>query len=317
MQKRWDAGETLLAEFAESARIGSTISDRLMDIFNGRKVLDEDEIVRGGAPPGALFLASSRLEVEKINNDAFKYLRYTGKQHMVIWAHHTAGKRGNLDSTARLNALATCPVPNSDQHYKWLGSFRNKIELAEGSRVRYLLNKCPVAGLYQGALGTVVGFGFPPGVTVEKYRMPGSRTGHDMKTAAENNWPVPLVFVQMDKHDGFKSAWKDMPGVICFKGEATPSKVNGHTRFMLPLLPAHARTYHSAQGITALCGVVLFKPARRTFALMYVGLSRIKTLSKLFLMQRVSNDDFQCGGDAFVHIKNELRRLQRLPNQIK
>ena len=82
--------------------------------------------------------------------------------------------------------------------------------------------------------------------------------------------------------------------------EVTSSHVdNGHHRFMLPLLPAHARTFHSAQGITAIHGVVLFPPVRRVFALMYVGISRIKTLASLFLMERVTNLDFQCGDNAF------------------
>ena len=138
----------------------------------------------------------------------------------------------------------------------------------------------------------------------------------NLETAARNNLEVPLVYVQMDKRDGFKSAWADVPGVICFSAEQTPTTANGHPRFILPLLPAHARTYHSAQGITAYHGVVLYKPLKRTFALMYVGISRIKTLLKLFLMQRLKNADFQCGGDAFEKIERELSRLRRLPIQI-
>lgn len=271
------------------------------------------------APINALFLASSRKEVEKINKQAYNYLvREMKMDHIAIWAYHTQGIKGSFDYTTRLNALSKSPAPDSDQYHKWLGTFRNVVHLAIGSRVRYLLNTCPIAGLYQGAIGTVVGFGIPPGNTIDNYRLMKNGELHDLdlETAARRNLEIPLVFVEMDKKEGLESIWADRPGVVCFKAEQVPSKVNGHFRFMIPLLPAHARTYHSAQGLTAFCGVVLYKPLRRAFALMYVGISRIKTLAKLFLMQSVNNDDFKAGGDTFKCIDAEMQRLRNLPNRI-
>ena len=314
MQKRWDKGEKHLAEFTTLARIGSSISSRLMSIINQRKVIDESNI-HATAPEGALLLAATRPEVERINNEAYKYLcNNLQRDHITIWAYHTRGKKGEFDYEARLNALKKRPVEGSDHSYKWLGSFRNVMSLAIGSRVRYLMNKCPMASLYQGSLGTVVGFGLPPGRTIDDYRMKrnGKWCDMDIETAARRNLEVPLVYVQMDKKDGFTSAWADTPGVICFKAEQTKNGVNGHPRFMLPLLPAHARTFHAAQGITAFNGVVLFKPARKVFALMYVGISRIKTLSKLFLMKSLSQEDFQSGGTTFSDIEREMERLRGL-----
>lgn len=286
--------------------------------MNKQKVLVERDIFNI-APEGALFLASTRAEVEQINKQAYNYLIVDKKRdHIAIWAYHTQGTRGTFDYTARLNALTKCPAPDSDNYHKWLGTFRNVIHLAIGSRVRYLLNKCPIAGLYQGALGTVVGFGIPPGNTIDNYRVMknGKLYDLDIETAARRNLEVPLVFVEMDKKDGFKSAWPNRPGVICFKAEQVPSKVNGHYRFMLPLLPAHARTYHSAQGLTAFCGVVLYKPMRKAFALMYVGISRIKNLAKLHLMQYITNDDFKVGDTTFRNIEAEMERLRSLPKRI-
>ena len=125
-----------------------------MDVVNGRKVLLEDSIHRD-APEGALFLASSKKEVDTINKEAFGYLRGTlNREHITIWAYHTIGKRGGeFDLSARINALSKCPAENSDQYHKWLGVGRNRMRLAIGSRVRYLLNRCPMAALYQGSLG--------------------------------------------------------------------------------------------------------------------------------------------------------------------
>jgi hypothetical protein len=282
-----------------------------MQRINGCKVIDEEDIHRS-APVGALFLASSKLEVEQINRQAHAHLIKQGKEALVIWAHHKRGRNNaNFDLTARIHALEKCPANTSEQYYKWLGTCRNKIHLCVGSRVRYLLNKCPIAGLFQGAMGTVVGFGLPIGRKAEDYNR-----GMSLELAARFNREVPLVYVKMDMADGFESAWVDTPGVICFAAEQTPTSGSGHPRFMLPLLPAHARTYHAAQGLTAAFGVVLYRPVKRMFALMYVGISRIKTLASLFLMQRVVAEDFQSGTESFANVELELVRLRGLKNQL-
>jgi hypothetical protein len=300
-----------LAEFTTLAREGKTVPEKLMAQVNGRKVVDNQRI-HATAPKGALFLASSRKKCEEINKEAFNHLvRDGGVESLRIWAYHTRGKSRLFDETARVNALSKCPVDTSDQYYKWLGSCRNTMDLCIGSRVRYLLNTCPIVGLFQGAIGTVVGFGIPPGHTAEEYSRKLT-----LEEAARLNLPVPLVYVKMDMCDDFISEWKDTKGVVCFKAEQTPSSANGHPRFMLPILPAHARTYHSAQGLTAFFGVVLYRPIARTFALMYVGISRIKQLANLYLIDRVSSEDFSCAPDIMANVRREMIRLRELPNQV-
>jgi hypothetical protein len=46
------------------------------------------------------------------------------------------------------------------------------------------------------------------------------------------------------------------------------------TRFQLPLLPGHARTGHSSQGLTGFNGVVVSDLDCRMFAYVYVAISR-------------------------------------------
>jgi len=311
-QKRWNEGEAALAMFTTLAREGKRIPDHLMDRINARKVLDE-EFIHETAPSGALFLASSRAECELINRQAHVHLvKNLGKESILIWAHHTRGKKGTFGVSDRVNALSKCPSAKSDHYYKFLGSFRNKVRVCIGSRVRCLKNACPIVGLFQGAIGTVVGFGLPPGRQASDYSAEVT-----LEQAARANLPVPLVYVQMDIRDGFTSEWADTPGVVCFSALQTPSSANGHPRFMIPLLPAHARTYHSAQGLTAIFGVVLYRPVIRSFALMYVGISRIKALATLFLMKRVVAEDFQTAPLTYANVEREHARLRTLKYQIR
>jgi len=49
---------------------------------------------------------------------------------------------------------------------------------------------------------------------------------------------------------------------------------------------------------------------------MYVGISRIKQLANLYLIDRVSSEDFSCAPDIMANVRREMIRLRELPNQV-
>ena len=309
---RFDKNEKALAEINRLARTGEAIPQSLMEKLNGRLVLRPNRIF-DTVSEKALFLCHTKKETEHINNAARRNLEHNGAQSLRIWAQHAppnASARCGLSK--RIAALSKCPAMNSDGYFKWLGTCRNFVDLCVGTRVRCLHNFCPKAGLYQGAPGTVVGFGLPPGRKLDDFQI------RDLNEAAKCNFHCPVVYVKMDNVEGFESAWRDVEGVVAFHAKQTPSNADGLNRFMLPLLPAHARTYHSAQGLTAKEGAVIFPPKSKRFGLLYVGISRVKTLDGLHLMHRLTEHDF---GDRdndvnFMLIDTEMERLRNLRSVI-
>lgn len=87
-------------------------------------------------------------------------------------------------------------------------------------------------------------------------------------------------------------------------------KVN---RLQLPLVPAHACTIHSVQGLTAIHGVTLL-PATTYNAqgLMYVACSRPRRMEDLWLLGPLTMKHFQYGENAYKNIRREYSELDKL-----
>ena len=151
-------------------------------------------------------------------------------------------------------------------------------------------------GVFNGSLGTVVGFAFQ---------------GQTDRSCNE----TPGVFVRMDKDPGMSLSQRDK-GVIPFVPTPdTSTKIEEHyIRWQLPLALAHAITVHKAQGITA-PGDVVVQPSEKTpYApgLEYVACSRCTRLSRLHLLRPLQDKHFQSHPAVRAQIKEEYARLETL-----
>ena len=128
------------------------------------------------------------------------------------------------------------------------------LDLLEGTRVRLIRNISVEDGLYNGAMGTIMGFvyqGKGP-ETAEQY-MPTN-----FSDLEDTEREIPIVLVQMDgDDDSFPSCSATIPRLVPFAGFTGAAIGNEYHRVQLPFLPAHARTGHSVQGMTAHDGVVV------------------------------------------------------------
>ncbi len=116
------------------------------------------------------------------------------------------------------------------------------MHLAVGSRVSITENLGTQIGVYNGALGTVHGFGFLGDVPAPR------RT---MRQAAQEDLEPPIVFVQLDKYDG-PSVSDTHPRVVPIVAKASRTSLqHKYSRFMVPIKLAHCTTLHKAQGLTA------------------------------------------------------------------
>ncbi len=97
------------------------------------------------------------------------------------------------------------------------------------------------------------------------------------------NREIPIVLVQMDQELGF-TCLPGVKNVVPISAKAYYK--GGFSRIQLPIIPAHASTIHSAQGLTAEFGVVLQPSAGTPFAygLEYVGCSRAKSMDQIHIL---------------------------------
>mmetsp|Transcript_21643 Transcript_21643/g.67832 ORF Transcript_21643/g.67832 Transcript_21643/m.67832 type:complete len:183 (+) Transcript_21643:463-1011(+) len=156
------------------------------------------------------------------------------------------------------------------------------LDLAIGSRVAVDMNMAVKLGLYRGALGTVVGFVFEQEAPSDESRIAS------IQEVAEDDEDreIPVVLVQMDEHYKGPSCIEGVPRIVPFRATPSSSAIQGkYTRYELPLVVAHARTIHKAQGLTAKHGLVIIPETRApvNLGLYYVAQSRASSACGLFL----------------------------------
>jgi hypothetical protein len=112
---------------------------------------------------------------------------------------------------------------------------------------------------------------------------------------------------------GRYSVSKTIPRLIPITAQPSRCTVSGTSflRWQLPLAPAHARTIHSAQGVTAHYGAVV-DPGSKSFAGDYVAMSRVKKLIDLILLNPVCYDYFNRDPQKRQQIEAEYARLEEL-----
>jgi ATP-dependent exoDNAse (exonuclease V) alpha subunit len=161
-----------------------------------------------------------------------------------------------------------------------------------------------ITGIFNGAKGTVIGFGFTSDPTTET----GTRSTE-----------MPIVFVQMDDNNGY-SITTNGQTVIPFTAQCdTTEKIdNNYHRWQILLKAAFATTTHKMQGSTAKgnCVTIPSKVSPWNRGLDYVANSRAKDLTKLFLLRPLKSTNFTSHYDERLLIDDEYARLDAKFNSL-
>ena len=170
-------------------------------------------------------------------------------------------------------------------------------------------------------MGTVIKFGFDFQYNDRQINKLSKLTSSDISIHSEYHM-LKYIFVQMDDdiHYGNEllSIMNEIPNVVVFTPKLFSIHCDKFNRYQFPLLNAHARTVHSAQGITAKQSVIfqafLFFEKVFTFALCYVALSRIGKMLQLHLLENIKERDINIPDSYKFAIEKEYKRLHKIIN---
>ena len=258
----------VLAQFLQGARLGRPNLE-LLDIIN-KQCLQRHRFT-DNIDSRALWMAPSRKEVDIYNDEAFDRLESMGyPKYRAVARHVLTGHGSHIDVSDNNNAqiseaLFKHTESSSDFNDSHGAMPSGDLSLILGQRVRVLKNMATALGIYQGAMGTVVGFVFDSSKPrLSDQQMFPSRNNNAAFRVSLNktrNQNLPVVLVQMDKVVNNISCKDELPNVIPFlpiehlRGLHHEGKT--YYRKQYPLVPAQATTFHRAQGQTALYGIVM------------------------------------------------------------
>ena len=273
---------SIFAKFLHYARTGNCKVKEYIDDIN-RTCLDFSPNSSSKCNnPNILWLADTNKDVTKINHQKLHQLLRSSPVAYRVLSRHTS-------------VQPLIPAPNADikeklykiQHDKHCPPY---IDLAVGARVMVTRNIATQLGIYNGATGTVVGFGFNKSLPDEAF--PSLSSFHTI-----TNREVPIVFVRMDKYTGSQlSNDEEKKNIVPFSEyvDEDSLNVNGETymRWQIPLIVAYSITTHKSQSMTAHNGIAyepsLLNPFTRGLA--YVALSRATEIEKVTLLSPLRTD---------------------------
>jgi ATP-dependent exoDNAse (exonuclease V) alpha subunit len=254
--------------------------------------------------PNSVWLSSTNEKVDQLNDDLY----YHRVKDTTVFKYRCVAtyvpNLGNAFPTPdEIQSLHDLPTSVRERR----NSFRSYIDLAVGCRVRCMKNLGTQIGVFNGAIGTVVGFCFEK--EREQVSIPLVK---DLRN--HSNREIPVILVQMDQ---VLLCGTDILPFAAEIDEDHPLKTNGKIfyRKQLPLELSHASTVHKYQGLTAQHDVVV-DPCRNPFAmgLEYVALSRTRSLQKLHLISPVHEKHFASKkfSKCLQMIHDEYKRLSLL-----
>ena len=236
-----------------------------------------------------IWVAPKHDDIKMINEAYLTAAKASGKQIFRIIANHV-GKNIHV------------PKPDKEMEnvlYSLQGSRKGgmmelsltHMDLYVGCRVRITDNIFVEGGLFNGAMGTVMGFVYatPPPQSTD------AALNGKFSELKDIDKEIPVVLVQLDGDDSSHN-WscsnkiKRLVPIVACIGSSTVSKTD-YKRVQLPLRVAHARTGHSSQGLTAHCGVVVL-PGSSYFGGDYVAISRGKCLSDVIMLDYITSLNF-------------------------
>ena len=279
--------------------------------------VDHAPITLDHADPGPRAVCLTAM-CDRIDDICFDRLRRAGKAHFRIFARHDPAAAtsavGKPEGEEKLKLLRYDPRRPSESRKKARADNRYAppvLDLAVGSRVAVSENIAVNLGLYRGALGTIVGFVFEEDAPMYDGEMP------DVEDVAEegvDDQEIPIVLVRMEDHYTGPSCIVGEPNVVPFYATPSRDRVLGkYHRVQLPLEPAHARTIHKAQGLTASHGVIVVPGANAPthLGLYCVAISRAKWANALFATAPFAPKHFQNNRRQYERIDRFYERIRR------
>ena len=299
-----------LADINRNIRIGN-VGPLILSKINVRLAATTEEAMCK-ADPNAMWITSTHKSVQRINTAFLQNQIKNGATVRRIVANH-------------IPTLINVPDPDEnirDELYKIVGDIRGArnttmvthLDLVEGTRVRLTRNLSVHNGLYNGSMGTILGF---------IYQGPGPQSNDELmpknfSILRPDQREIPIILVQMDGNDNddtFPSCSNRIRRLIPFSSfNGPPVRNTNYQRVQIPLLAAHARTGHSVQGMTAHHGVVV-DTGSQFFAGDYVAISRATDIEKVIILKGVTSANFTSHSDYRLLVANEYKRLRiKFPN---
>jgi len=165
-------------------------------------------------------------------------------------------------------------------------------------------------GVFNGAMGTVVGFLHDMDPPSPESRFPLVKDFHTLV-----NREIPIVLVDLPSYRG-PPLFHDSPRVVPFTEECSRTTFlqRGYHRWMVPLRLAAAMTAHKSQSLTAHHGAVIEPSEGTPFAraIEYVQISRVPTMDLLFLTRPLLQQHFTSHNEQRLQILKEYERLRNL-----
>mmetsp|Transcript_20851 Transcript_20851/g.34943 ORF Transcript_20851/g.34943 Transcript_20851/m.34943 type:complete len:221 (-) Transcript_20851:117-779(-) len=184
------------------------------------------------------------------------------------------------------------------------------VPLAIGMPVMCTRNIATKIGVFNGAIGTVVGFLHYGDVPASEMRFPPVQDLHTLV-----NREIPIVLVDLPSYRG-RPIFHDSPHVVPFTEECgrTTYLQRQYHRWMVPLRLAAAMTAHKSQSLTAHHGAVI-EPSQGTpfaRAIEYVQISRVPSIDLLYLIRPLQHQHFTSSPLQRKQIHLAYERLRRL-----
>lgn len=201
------------------------------------------------------------------------------------------------------------------------------LELTLGSRVMYQNNNEPQLGLFNGAMGTVVGFYYVNNcINNEKLPFYAKGIYNPFCTtcieAAQHDYQLPIVLVQFDNRyyeKNQQSFLPDVERVIAIAPSEVGFKLPGERpiiyRIQVPLQLSTCCTIHKVQALT-LTNIVWILSNIFLKGLAYVASSRVTSFSGLHLIpyldkKNLTTEDFNKWNLQDIHDMYSLQRLKQ------
>ena len=301
---------SMLPRFLQYARVGK-VTKNMVEEINDHCLQPVIGFQKPKCNVGALWIAPTNAQVDKYNDDAFQILVNAGKtSYRAVAKHVNSGNnhfdKKNMPSITVIEKLfknVNAKLPKGD------------ISFAINQRVRVTGNLGTQLGIFNGALGTIVGFSFDSKRDMCEEWMHPCMAVHKLATHKRQS-NTPIIYVKMDKLKASMTCLPNESNIVpFFMGDMVSHSIvadgKKYKRKQYALEPCSALTTNKAQGVTAHDGVVFNpgNPCSLRFAHAYVALSRVTDIRKLVVLSILVTDHFNRYADLNV-IKAEYRRLE-------
>ena len=318
----------MLPPFLQSARVGKADKQLVEQINDQCYATHKDDMK---CHPQALWISPTNAQVDLYNKQAFDRLVATGvATYRAVAIHSIAdhSMKNKITSIKVIQNLFKATTTVVGKKVTRLAS--TDINFAIGQRVRVTQNLATQLGIFNGALGKIIGFHFDEDKEMHEEWMNPKNIAAYRLSQHKRQQNTPIIYVQLDKVKNDITCENQSGGanIIPFFMEANSFaciNTDGckYTRKQYPLEPCSATTTHKSQGITAEFGVVFHPgdPKTSNFAHSYVSVSRCQCCgvmkdypdyNTLTILGPLSQLHFNRHQKSIEMVKAEYRRFESI-----